>query len=213
MLGSMTKPTSPIVLHRFLLSGHCHRVELMLSLLGLPVSLVDVDLVDGEQKRPPFLAKNAFGQVPVIEDGGVVLADSNAILVYLASRYDEAGAWLPRDPVRRAEVERWLSVAAGPLAHGPATARVVRLFGKPDDVAAQDAAKQLLWVMEGEIAKRAFFAGETPTIADVALYAYTARAPEGGVSLDPYPAVGRWLNRVEKLPGFVAMPAMPSQAS
>ena len=209
----MTKPASPIVLHRFLLSGHCHRVELMLSLLGLPVSLVDVDLVDGEHKRPPFLAKNAFGQVPVIEDGGVVLADSNAILVYLASRYDEAGAWLPRDPARRAEVERWLSVAAGPLAHGPATARLVRLFGKPDDVAAQDSAKRLLAIMEGEIAKRAFFAGGTPTIADVALYAYTARAPEGGVSLEPYPAVRRWLDRVEKLPGFVAMPAMPSQAS
>jgi glutathione S-transferase len=205
----MNKPSSPIVVHRFLLSGHCHRVELLLSLLGLPASLVDVNLVAGEQRQPPFLAKNAFGQVPVIEDGGWVLADSNAILVYLASRYDEKGAWLPRDPERSAAVQRWLSVAAGPLAHGPAAARLARLFGKPDDVGAQDIAKKLFSVMEAEIEKRDYFAGDAPTIADVALYAYTAHAPEGGVSLEPYPAVRRWLARVEGLPGFVAMPAMP----
>jgi glutathione S-transferase len=205
----MNKPSSPVVVHRFLLSGHCHRVELFLSLLGLPVSLVDVNLVEGEQRQPAFLAKNVFGQVPVIEDGGRVLADSNAILVYLASRYDENGQWLPRDPERSAAVQRWLSVAAGPLAHGPAAARLARLFGKPDDVGAQESAKKLLSVMEGEIAKRDYFAGASPTIADVALYAYTARAPEGGVSLEPYPAVRRWLARVEGLPGFLAMPAMP----
>ncbi len=208
----MTKPAAPIVLHRFVLSGHCHRVELLLSLLGLPASLVDVDLADGEHKREPFLGKNAFGQVPVIEDGEVVLSDSNAILVYLATRYDAAGRWLPRDPERRSHVQRWLSVAAGPLAYGPGAARVARLFGRPEDVAAQASANKLFEVMEKEIATRDWFAGPEPTLADVALYAYTARAPEGGVSLEPYPAIRRWLARVEGLPGFVAMPAVPAQA-
>src|SRR5262245_50810905 len=84
---SMNRPTQPLRLHRFLLSGHCHRVELLLALLELPCELVDVDLPHQEQKSARFLALNPFGQVPVLEDGERVLADSNAILVYLASAY------------------------------------------------------------------------------------------------------------------------------
>ena len=113
---------SPIRLYRHALSGHAHRVELLLSLLGLPHELIDVDLLAGAQKSPEFLAKNPFGQVPVIEDGPLTLADSNAILVYLASRYDEPRRWLPTDPVAAAQVQRWLSVAAGPQAPPPAPA-------------------------------------------------------------------------------------------
>ena len=110
---------NPIVLYRNLLSGHAHRVELFCSLLQLPVRLVDVDLRGGEHKKPEFLRKNPFGQVPVIEDGDVTLADSNAILVYLAGRYDKTGSWYPRDPLAAARVQQWLSVAAGQLAAGP----------------------------------------------------------------------------------------------
>ena len=120
-------PARPIKLHRFFLSGHSHRVELFLSLLKLPYERVDVDLAANAHKQPAFLAMNAFGQVPVIQDGEITLADSNAILVYLASKYD-AGQWLPRDPVAAAAVQRWLSVAAGPVAFGPATARLATLF-------------------------------------------------------------------------------------
>ncbi|MFO0551550.1 MAG: glutathione S-transferase [Polyangiaceae bacterium] len=200
----------PLVLHRFLLSGHCHRVELFLSLLGLEVELVDVNLVVGDQRRPEFLAKNAFGQVPVLEDGDVVVSDSNAILVYLANRYDRDGVWLPRDPVLAARTQRWLSVAAGPLASGPAAARVARLFGRPDDVKAQEQAQKLFDVMNAELETTPFFGGERPTIADLALYAYTARAPEGGVSLEPWPRLRAWLGRVEALDRFVPMQAMAS---
>jgi len=97
-----------------------HRVELLLSLLGRPVELVDVDLrARARAKTPAFLAKNPFGQVPVIEDGDVTLADSTAILVYLALRYDPSGRWLPREPIAAATVQRWLSVASGELAAGP----------------------------------------------------------------------------------------------
>lgn len=198
-----------IQLHRMALSGHCHRVELFLSLIGQPCELVDVNLAAGEHKSPAFLARNAFGQVPVIEDGPVTLADSNAILVYLEGRY-APGQWLPRDPVGAASVQRWLSVAAGPLAFGPAAARVVNLFRRPDDTAPLVArAHQLFRVMEGELAGRDWLVGDKPTLADVAMYSYTARAPEGGVSLQAYPQVRAWLRRVEGLPGFVPMPQSP----
>ncbi|HYH36965.1 MAG TPA: glutathione S-transferase [Azospirillum sp.] len=211
----MTTPSTPIRLYRHPLSGHAHRVELMLSLLGLPVERIDVDLKAGAHKRPEFLARNPFGQVPVIEDGDVTLADSNAILVYLAGRYDEAGRWLPRDPVAAARVQRWLSVAAGPLASGPASARLVMVFGAAlDHERCKGVAAQLFAVLDRHLADSAFLAGDGPTIADVALYSYTAHAPEGGVALDAYPNIRTWLARVEALPGFVPMQrsAVPAAA-
>lgn len=198
-------PARPIKLHRFFLSGHSHRVELFLSLLKLPYELVDVDLAANAHKQPAFLAMNAFGQVPVIQDGEVTLADSNAILVYLANTYD-AGQWLPRDPVAAANVQRWLSVAAGPVAYGPARARLATLFKAP--VPAEDAIAQaqgLFAVIETLLNASPFLAGNTPTIADIANYTYIAHAPEGNVSLDPYPNLRGWLQRIEALPGFVPM--------
>ena len=100
------QPATPIRLYRFALSGHAHRVELFLSLLGLPFERVDVDLLRREQKSPEFMARNPFGQVPVIEDGELTLPDSNAILVYLARRYDATGSWLPQEPVAAARVQQ-----------------------------------------------------------------------------------------------------------
>ncbi|QRK04336.1 glutathione S-transferase [Archangium violaceum] len=202
----MTPSLRPIRLHRHALSGHSHRVELFLSLLKLPVERVDVDLASGEQKSPEFLARNPFGQVPVLEDGEVTLADSNAILVYLATRYDPSGRWLPREPVAAARVQQWLSIAAGPLASGPAAARLVAVFGtKLDAERAKAIATQLYSVLDLYLATRSFLVGEEPTLADVALYSYTAHAPEGGVSLKPYGNIRAWLARIEALPGFVPM--------
>lgn len=202
---NITSPARPIRLHRMALSGHCHRVELFLNLLGLPYELVEVDLAAGAHKSPDFLSMNAFGQVPVIQDGDVTLADSNAILVYLQGRY-APGQWLPSDPLAAAQVQRWLSVAAGPLAFGAAAARVIQLFRRPDDpTAAVARAHALLKVMDAELAARAFLVSNEPTIADIANYSYIAHAPEGNVSLEPYPHVSAWLRRIEGLPGFVPM--------
>ncbi|KVN96700.1 glutathione S-transferase [Burkholderia ubonensis] len=200
------KPSVPIRVYSFPLSGHAHRVRLFLSLLGVPFEVVDVDLAAGEQRRPAFLALNPFGQVPVIDDDGVVLSDSNAILVYLAKRYGDAH-WLPDDPAGAAAVQRWLSLAAGPIAAGPAAARLVTVFGAPlDHAQAKRVAVRLFDVIDAEFAKQPFAAGAQPTIADIAAYTYIAHAPEGGVSLDPYPHLRAWLARVEALPGFVGMP-------
>jgi glutathione S-transferase len=199
----------PIRLYGMALSGHCHRVELFLALLDLPCTYVPVDLAAGDHKRPEFLALNPFGQVPVIQDGALTLGDSNAILVYLEARY-APGQWLPRDPWAAARVQRWLSVAAGPLAFGPAAARVITLFRRADDPAPAIArAHQLLRVMEQQLAAEPWLAGNGPTLADIANYGYTARAPEGNVALDEYPAVRAWLRRVEGLPRFVPIASSP----
>lgn len=204
-----TRPARPLKLHGFALSGHCHRVELFLRLLDLPFENVTVDLLRGEHKRPEFLALNAAGQVPVLDDDGQIVADSNAILVYLALRYGDA-SWLPRDPFGAAAVQRWLSAAAGPLAFGAAHSRVVQLFKLDEDAQpAIDRGHALCRLIEqtlpGENA--GWLVGTEPTIADLALYTYTAHAPEGKVALDDYPKLRAWLRRVEALPGFVPMKA------
>jgi glutathione S-transferase len=210
-LLSVKQPAQPIRLHRFAISGHAHRVELFLSLLGLPFERIDVDLAGGAHKAPAFLAMNPFGQVPVIQDGDVTVADSNAILVYLASRYAaEPEQWLPREPVAAAAVQRWLSVAAGPLAFGPAAARVVQLFKRTDDTTPMIArAHGLFKVMEAQLGQSPFLTGRAPTLADIANYSYVAHAPEGNVSLEAYPQVRAWLARIEALPGFVPMVRSP----
>lgn len=154
-----------------------------------------------------FQRLNPFATVPVIDDDGTVVADSVAILVYLAHRYDPDRVWLPVDPAAAAQVQRWLSAAQGWLAFGPARARVVLKFGGTHDIAvAQALAHRLFQVLEAELARRSFLVGDTPTLADVALYSYTSVAPEGGVDLAPYPAIQSWLKRVEGLPAFEGMP-------
>jgi len=208
----MTEP-SALRLYRFPLSGHSHRAELFLSLLGLRAELVHVDLPKGEHKQPPFLAKNSFGQVPVLEDGSLTVSDSNAILVYLAERYDSGDRYWPRDAERRAQVQRWLSVAAGQLSAGPGAARLVRVFNAPlDHALAVRKANELFTLLDKELSARPFLVGDAPTLADIALYTYTAHAPEGDVSLEPYPAIRAWLSRIESLPGFVPMARTPAKS-
>jgi glutathione S-transferase len=205
------RPVQPIRLFGTPISGHVHRVQLFLSMLGLPFEFIAVDLRHKAHRTPEFLARNPFGQVPVIEDGDLTLADSNAILVYLNERYaSDPARWMPRDPVGAARVQRWFSVAAGPLAYGPAAARVMALFNLPADPAETVSRSPLLLaVMEMHLAQEPFLAGASATLADLANYAYVAHAPEGSVSLEPYPRLREWLARIEALPGFVPMVRTP----
>lgn len=200
------RPAQPIKLYRHPLSGHCHRVELFLSLLDLPVEFVYVDFMARAHKAPEFLKMNPFGEIPVIRDGAVTLADSNAILAYLAAKY-APDTWLPQDPLKAAQVQRWLSVAAGQLASGPCSARLVVLFGAPINAADAIArADNLFALMEQALQATPFLMGATPTLADIANYTYVAHAPEGNVSLQPYPQLRAWLARIEALPRFAPMP-------
>lgn len=200
-----TQPERPIRLYRHVLSGHSHRVELFLSLLGLPFELIDINLAAGVHKQSDYLKINPFGQVPAIDDNGVIINDSNAILVYLATKYADP-TWFPRAPEGAAAIQRWLSVAAGQIANGPAAARLVNVFGaKLDQERAKAIANNLFKLMETHLEGQKFLVGDAPTIADVAGYSYTAHAPEGDVSLQPYPNIRAWLTRIKQLPGFVPM--------
>lgn len=190
-------------------SGHSHRARLFLSLLGVEFDLVEVDLATRQHKSTEFLRMNAFGQVPVLEDDVLAIADSNAILVYLARKFGRTD-WYPDNALGAARVQRWLSVAAGQLVQGPASARLVTLFGaKVDAKAAIDRAHALLEVIEAELDQTGWLAADRPTIADISLYSYVARAPEGNIALDEYPRVRAWLKRIEALPGFVPFTVHP----
>ena len=193
-------------LYHFPLSGHAHRARLFLSLLNVKAEIVDLDLANGEHKTPEFLKLNPFGQVPVLEDGDVVVNDSNAILVYVATKLGRKD-WLPDDLASVAKIQKWLSVAAGEIAYGPCAARLITVFGadfRAEEVI--DRAQRVLGLINAELENHPFIIGTTPTIADVALYSYIAGAPEGNVDLTAHPEVRHWLARIEALPGFVALP-------
>lgn len=191
------------------LSGHAHRAHLFLSILGADFELVKVDLQSGAHKGPDFLKLNRFGQVPVLDDSGTILSNSNAILVYLAKKYGEQN-WLPETALGAAAVQRWLSVAAGEIAAGPARARLITVFGaRYDATEVVAAAHRILTLIEQELSGKEWIAALHPTIADIALYSYIANAPEGNVDLSAYPAIGTWLRRVEAIKGFVPFTRTP----
>lgn len=189
-------------------SGHAHRVEVFLTLLGLPYTYVTATA--DVRKTPEFLSLNPLGQIPVLVDGDAVICDSTAILIYLAEKYAPDSPWLPRDPLTRAEVQRWLSIASAEVRFGPATARAVSQWNLPGDLAAAKAiAARLFAFMEGHLAERRFLAADHPTLADLACYAYIAHAPEGGIGLAPYPRIQAWLARIAAIPGFKDMDPLP----
>lgn len=198
-----------LTLYGLRLSGHSHRAELFLSLLGLPYRFVAVASAE-QRAAADFRRLNPLGQIPVLTDGAAAIPDSNAILVYLAARYAPDGGWMPADPLGAAEVQRWLSIASGEVRTGPALARLMVVFGALADRATVHAtAARILGFMDGHLADRRHLTADRATLADIACYSYVAHAPEGGVSLAPYPAVRAWIARIEALPGFVPMPASP----
>ncbi|MCK0118956.1 glutathione S-transferase [Loktanella sp. F6476L] len=197
--------SNAVRIHHFAKSGHAHRALVFAKLAGIAHEAIPVDLGAGAHKSPEFLAMNPNGQVPVLEDGDVIVSDSNAILVYLARTY--APDWIPSTAIGEANVQLWLTLAAGEIAFGTCAARLITVFGAPlePEFAAAVATKAMQKLEQGLVG-RDWLVGDRPTIADVATYSYTAHAPEGNVSLAPYPNVRSWLDRFEALPGFEAMP-------
>lgn len=189
-------------------SGNCYKAQLLLRQLGRPFEWVPVDVLHGEARTPEFLALNPAGQVPLLVwDDGRCLPESNAILLYLA----EGTPLLPADPWARAQVHRWLFWEQ--YQHEPtvAVARfIVHYLKNPPEQAErlaglQARARQALRLMDAHLARLPFMAGEAYTVADIALYAYTHVAPQGGLPLDAYPALQGWLARVAAQPGHSRM--------
>ncbi len=197
-----------IRLFEFARSGNCHKVRLMLSLLGREYVSVPLDPEGTDHRSREFLAMNPFGEVPVLVDGELRLRESQAILVYLARRYGSTD-WLPHDPGGLAEVAAWLCTAANEVARGPMLLRVHHKLGKPVDLASAEAVTaRLLAILDAHLSRRSWLALGRPTLADVAVYPYVALAPDGRIDLYPYPAVRAWLGRVRGLPGYIGMPGM-----
>lgn len=190
------------------ISGNGYKARLILRLTGKNFQTVDLDIMKGETRTPAFLAINPNGKIPalVFEDGRV-LAESNAILFHFAEHTD----YFPDDAYQRAQVMQWLFWEQ--YSHEPniATSRFLRMHRELDaEVSALLEAKKApgeaaLALMESHLATRGFLVAERLTIADIALYAYTHVAEEGGFPLSGFPAIGAWIARVERSPGFLAM--------
>jgi len=177
----------------------------MLSLLDLDYERIEVALAKGEQRGEEFLRLNPFHHIPVLEDDGLVIRDSNAIITYLAKNY--AKEWYPDDAVSSARIHEWLSVATKELSEGPAAARLVNIFGASlDHQSVIDKSHELFVIMNEHLSTNEWFALDCISVADIALYTYTAHAPEGSVSLKNYPHIQAWISKIESLKGFVSMP-------
>ncbi|RYY77156.1 MAG: glutathione S-transferase [Gammaproteobacteria bacterium] len=197
-----------IELYEFELSGNCHKVRLLLSLLGLPYTSHLLKGAEREQKSAAYLAINPFGLVPVLKDGEVVIRDSQAILVYLARAYGNQSLF-PDSPAQAAEVVAWLSTAANEVARGPNDLRLHYKFGRKIDLeVATSVTENLLRILNARLAHHEWLATTDMTIADIAVYPYIALANEGKVDLEPFNHIENWLKRIEALPGFVAMPGI-----
>jgi glutathione S-transferase len=195
-----------MTLYDFPRSGHAHRIRLFLSIIGEIYETVLIDMLKGEHKDPEYRKLSPLGQVPTFVDGDTIITDSTAALVYLAIKHGDE-RWLPRDAEGAARVQRWLSAASGEVYRGPVLARAGRRFGRPVDLERAEAeSKRLFKWMQQELADRTWLAADHATIADIAIYSYIRVSDEGELDLAPYPAILRWLEDVEKLDGFEAMP-------
>ena len=203
------------ILYDYLFSGNCYKVRLLLSQLGIDYETQTLDIVAGGTKQAWFYGKNPAGQVPTLElPDGTCLRESSAILMHLA----EGTAFLPAAGLARTRVLEWLCFEQSNIAPVIGRARFRRTF--PDAVATRPEefeawhrqGKRALSVVEERLHDYTFLVDDRYTIADIALFAYTHSAEQGGFSLEPYAAIRSWIERIEELPGYVAIDQQPPSA-
>jgi len=198
------------ILHQMQISGNCYKVRLAARQLGISLKLVEYALGSGRTRTPEFLAKNPIGRVPLLEtDDGNYLAESGAILFHLA----ENTKLMPSDRWNRAKMVEWMffeqyehepyiAVARRWLAFEPKEALEKKRHLVPERHAKGNAA---LTVMERQLETKDWLAGGQYSIADIALYAYTHVAADGGFDLSRYPAVTAWMDRITRQPGYIPL--------
>ncbi|MEP3233476.1 MAG: glutathione S-transferase family protein [Hyphomicrobiales bacterium] len=202
-------------LYDYILSGNCYKVRLLLSFLAVEYDAVPVDFYPGkEHKSQAFLKINPAGTIPVLTHGDLVLTETSAILVYIADKFDQSGRFFPKQPsALLGEVMNWLSFSNA-ITKTAGAARVHEMLDiKTDLQAAQTGAYQALRLLEERLSEQEFdgspfLVGEHLTIADIACFPYVALAPDGGVMLDDYPAINRWMVTLRKLDRFIEMPGI-----
>ncbi len=206
-----------IKLYNYELSGNCYKLRLLLAFLDVPYELVNIDFYPGaEHKSDSFLRINPLGQLPVIEDDGLILRDAQAILTYLASKYDSTGQWYPRDnPEKLGQISQWLAFADG-ITSTASAARLhdTLLYTHLDVDACRSGAHRLFRILDEHL----YFSGlegqgwicpgGLPTIADIACFPYIMLSEDGGISRIDYPSIRLWCDRFKRIPGFITMPGV-----
>ena len=195
-----------ITLYDSRFSLNCYKVRLLLALLGVPYTRHPVDIRKGEHRAPELLARNPFGQIPVLDTGALALRDSQAILVWLARRHGNE-QWMPTQPEDEALVNAWLAASAYELRLGPYEARLRKrapFLCVTGDTQANNT-ERALRLYEERLRGRQWLALDHPTVADIAAFPSLAHATDGDVDLGGCPGILAWLDRVRGLPGFVGL--------
>ncbi|HEX2888878.1 glutathione S-transferase [Vineibacter terrae] len=204
-----------ITLYDFELSGSCYKVRLLLNILDIAYEKVTVDFVNKEHKSSKYTQLNPFGEIPIFKDGDLLLRDAQAIMVYIARKYDTANYWYPNDAEAMGRINQWLSTGGNEVMSA-AGARLVKILNYPLNLEALQArANATFTILNDHLAGRRFLELDHPTIGDIACFPYTAMAGEGGISLSPYPNILRWIDRMKQIPRFIPMPgiaALPAAA-
>lgn len=197
-----------ITLYDFELSGSCYKVRLLLNILKVSCERITVDLAAREHRTDGYLKLNPFGELPILEDGELRLRDSQAILVYVARKYDRSSTWFPDSPDAMGRIMQWLAVGENELM-AAANARLAKMLGNSVDLAALQArAATTLAILDAHLSDREFLELGHPTIGDIACFPHAAMAGEGGIELQPYANILRWIDRIKQIPGFMPMPGI-----
>jgi glutathione S-transferase len=205
-----------LTLHDYELDDECYKVRLFLSLLRQPYTKIAVDAYPGrEQRSSRYLSLNPRGLLPILVDGDLVLCEPEAILGYLARRFDGAGVWLPSEAALFGKVLQWLAFANGPLRAASAARRHAMLEETESDGSSTRGARRAFRIMDDYMTKREFagdewFVGSAATVADVALFPAIALSRDFGIDHDEFAALRRWMVRVRRLSGFITMPGIPA---
>jgi glutathione S-transferase len=205
-----------LTLHDYELDDQCYKVRLLLAALGCRYVKVDVDVHPGHEERSVrYLQLNPLGALPIITEGAFVLYGAEAILIYLAGKFDATCAWLPHDPAELGRVMQWLAFAGGDLQPASLARAHALLEVEADEQKIGRASRRAFRIMDDHMTRREFddarwFVGATPTIADIALFPAIALCRDFGIDHDEYPALRRWMARLRTIPGFITMPGIPS---
>ena len=200
-----------ITLYNMMESGNCYKIRLFLNILGLDYNTIEVDLKKNEQKTAEFLKLNPRGEIPVLVDNETVVWDSQAILVYLAKKYGHH-EWLPESAEELAHLMQWLCFAEQEIFSSLMKARSIVKFGRPGDLdQAKSLAEETLKIIDDQLDRQSWIALDRFSIADIACYPYLALAGQANISLKEYAAIQRWMNQIEQLKDFIAIPGLASQ--
>ena len=197
-----------IKLYDSALSGNCHKVRMMLGFLNLAYEKIDMNWARGDQRRDDYRAINPRAQLPTIDDDGMIVWDSQAILVYLARTYGNE-SWCPTEPKALTLVMQFLMLANEEIS-ALAWARVTVLMNQSRDRLneLQSKGRAGLAVLEDRLKNHSWVALDHVTIADIACFPYVGMAEQGEVTLDEFPSVKSWVNRMKSLPNYTAMPGL-----